>query len=416
MKVLLVNKFHYLKGGSETYYFGLGELLKEYGCEVIYFSMKDSKNYPCDQEKYFVENVDFNAPMGKIQLARTAMKMLYSVEAKNKFERLLIKERPDIIHLNIFQSQLTSSIVDVAYKYNIPIIYTAHDLKSICPDYQMLDHGKVCEKCIYGNYWNCFRAGCMKDSKAKSLLAFMEATLYKWKRTYQKMDLIITPSLFYKKQIERSGITKSPVIHMPNFLPKNTKYLQSKKIGEYFLYFGRLSREKGILTLIKAYQNAKVECPLYIVGNGPMKKKIEQLIEQLHIKDKVKLLGFKSGNELNSLVKRSLCVCLPSEWYENGPYSIMEAMASGKPTIVSKIGGLPEMVEDGINGYVREAGDINGFADALIKMEELTEEEYLYMSKRNMEKAMNLFNYEQYIIQLLSYYRAVLRQYDSVVV
>ena len=211
MKVLLVNKFHYIKGGSETYYFGLGELLRKQGHEVIYFSMKDKKNRPCNQEKYFVENVDFNAPMNKMQTVRAALKMLYSFEAKRKFRQLVIDEKPDIIHLNIFQSQLTGSIVDVAKKYHIPVVYTAHDLKSVCPNYQMLNHGKICERCLHGNYINCFKTGCMKDSKAKSLLATIEAYVYKWKKTYQKIDLVITPSDFYKRKIGEAGIVTCPV-------------------------------------------------------------------------------------------------------------------------------------------------------------------------------------------------------------
>ena len=208
MKILLVNKFHNVKGGSETYYFGLGELLKKAGHEVIYFSMKDEKNVPCREEKYFVENVDFNAPMGKVGLIKASLKMLYSFEAKKKFDKLLRGEKPDIIHLNIFQSQLTGSIVDVAKKHKIPIVYTAHDLKSVCPNYQMMDKGQVCEKCINGNYMNCFKSGCMKDSKLKSLLATMEAYVYKFKKTYEKIDLVITPSAFYKKKIDEARVMK----------------------------------------------------------------------------------------------------------------------------------------------------------------------------------------------------------------
>lgn len=367
MKILLVNKFHYVKGGSETYYFGLADLLKKQGHEVIFFSMKDEKNVPCEQEKYFVENVDFNQKMNPVRLVKTSLKMLYSLEAKKKFEQLLIDEKPDIIHLNIFQSQLTGSIVDVAYKYRIPMVYTAHDLKSICPNYQMLNHGEICEKCIHGNYTCCAKTGCMKDSKLKSILATLEAYVYKWRKTYQKLDLIITPSAFYKKKIEDSGIAKCPVVHMTNFLPEGTEYSMNEKPGEYFLYFGRISREKGILTLVRAYAEAKVKKPLYIVGTGPIEEQVRQLIEELHISDRVNMLGFKSGNELKEIVANSLCVCLPSEWYENGPYSIMEAQAAGKPVLVSNNGGLPELVENDVTGYVIKAKDVADLQNKLIR-------------------------------------------------
>lgn len=401
MKILLVNKFHYIKGGSETYYFGLADLLKKQGHEVIFFSMKDEKNVPCKQEKYFVENVDFNQKMNPVKLVKASLKMLYSLEAKRKFEQLLIDEKPDIIHLNIFQSQLTGSIVDVAYKYHIPMVYTAHDLKSICPNYQMLNHGDICEKCITGNYTYCAKTGCMKDSKLKSILATLEAYVYKWRKTYQKMDLIITPSAFYKRKIKEAGIAKCPVVHMTNFLPEGTEYNVSEKPGEYFLYFGRISREKGILTLVRAYAEAKVEKPLYIVGTGPIESLVCQLIEELHMIDKIKMLGFKSGNELKEIVANSLCVCLPSEWYENGPYSIMEAQAVGKPVIVSDNGGLPELVENGVTGYIVKSKNIEDLTEKLQNCEKANDWKYEIL-KEVSEKKYSGDNYAIWIIKRYS--------------
>lgn len=400
MKILLVNKFHYIKGGSETYYFGLGELLQKQGHEVIYFSMKDERNRPCEQEKYFVNNVDFNAPMSKAQTVKVALKMLYSFEAKKKFEQLIREEKPDIVHLNIFQSQLTGSIVDVAKKYNIPIVYTAHDLKIICPNYQMLNHGNICEKCLMGNYWNCFKTGCMKDSKAKSLLASFEAYVYKWKRIYQKLDLIITPSEFYKKKIEEADITKCPVIHMTNFLPEGTEYKKSAEQGNYFLYFGRLSREKGILTLVRAYAQAKVEMPLHIVGTGPVQAQIEHLIKEKGLQNRIKLLGFKFGQELRDIVANARCVCLPSEWYENGPYSIMEAQAAGRPVIVSGNGGLPELIEEGATGYIVNPQNVK---DLAVKIE-LCEKKKEWDTERIVRWARRKYNSEKYVEDLIGLY------------
>ncbi len=406
MKILLVNKFHYVKGGSETYYFGLADLLKKQGHEVIFFSMKDEKNVPCEQEKYFVENVDFNQKMNPVKLVKASLKMLYSLEAKKKFEQLLIDEKPDIIHLNIFQSQLTGSIVDVAYKYHIPMVYTAHDLKSVCPNYQMLNHGDICEKCINGNYTYCAKTGCMKDSKLKSILATLEAYVYKRRRTYQKLDLIITPSAFYKRKIEEAGIAKCPVIHMTNFLPEGTEYSVSEKPGEYFLYFGRISREKGILTLVRAYAEAKVKKPLYIVGTGPIEGQVCQLIEELHMSDKIKMLGFKSGNELKEIVANSLCVCLPSEWYENGPYSIMEAQAVGKPVIVSDNGGLPELVKNGVTGYIVKSKNIEDLTEKLQNCEKTNDWKYEILKEVSEKK----YSGDNYAIWITKRYSEILHK------
>ncbi len=367
MKILLVNKFHYVKGGSETYYFALGDLLEKRGHQVIWFSMKDDRNLPCDQSKYFVKHIDFHASGNPVKTMEAAAHLLYSREAGMKFARLLDDQKPDIIHLNIFQSQLTGSIVDEAYKRHIPVVYTAHDLKSVCPNYLMMHHQKTCEECLDGHYRHCFTNSCMKDSKAKSLLATMEAYVYKLKKTYRKMDYVITPSFFYKKKLEAADIFDCPVEHMKNFLPADTVYEEGSR-GDYFLYFGRLSREKGILTLIKAFSKAKIEEKLLIVGSGPEEDRLRSLVKKLGMEEKILFLGFKTGDELKNLVANALCVCLISEWYENGPYSILEAQALGRPAIVSEYGGLPELVEDGRTGYIAQAGNVSDLTDKIRKM------------------------------------------------
>ena len=400
MKICLVNKFHYIKGGSETYYFGLGELLKKKGHDVIYFSMKDEKNVPCEQEKYFVDNVDFNSKMSPAKLVRTSMKMLYSLEAKKKFELLIRDERPDIIHLNIFQSQLTGSIVDVAKKYDLPIVYTAHDLKSVCPNYMMLNHGHVCEKCLHGNYLNCFRSGCMKNSKAKSLLATMESEIYRYRNIYKKINLVITPSDLYKQKLRDSGVFDCDIIHIPNFLPEGTEFINVRNGGDYFLYFGRLSIEKGIFVLIKSYAQAKVRKPLYIVGTGPEEEKIRDFIKEHNLDSKIIMLGFKKGDELRQLVQNALCVCLLSTWYENGPYTIMEAQAAGRPVLVSNIGGIPEMVIDTVSGRVAMRTSPKTIAALLEYCENKEDWDYEGIVKY----AANKYNAADYVEQLISLY------------
>ncbi|MBR3020297.1 MAG: glycosyltransferase [Clostridia bacterium] len=367
MKILLVNKFHYIKGGSETYYFSLGDLLEKRGHPILWFSMQDERNLPCAQSEYFVDHVDFNASGHPMKTAEAALHLLYSREAGRKFARLLDDEKPDIVHLNIFQSQLTGSIVEEAYKRHIPMVYTAHDLKSVCPNYLMMHHGKTCEKCLDGHYWHCFANGCMKSSRAKSLLASMESYVYKHRKTYRKIDYVITPSLFYKKELEASGVFGCPIEHVRNFLPAGTAYEAGGR-GSYFLYFGRLSGEKGIRTLIEAFGRAQVEEKLYIVGSGPEESALRELVKRLGMEDRILFLGFKTGSELKEIVANALCVCLPSEWYENGPYSILEAQALGRPAIVSDYGGLPELVEDGRTGYIAKAGDVSDLAEKIRKM------------------------------------------------
>lgn len=396
-----------MKGGSETYYFGLAELLRKQGHEVIFFSMKDERNVPCEQEKYFVENVDFNAPMSKLQMVKAGLKMLYSFEAKKKLEKLIIDEKPDIAHLNIFQSQLTGSIVDVLYKNHIPMVYTMHDLKVLCPCYTMLSHGKICEKCVSGNFWHCVRNRCMKDSLLKSILAAIESRIYRLNKTYRKLDLIITPSAFYKAKLENAKITNSPIEHLRNFLPVGTEYAKDIEVGDYYLYFGRLSKEKGVLSLIKAYKKANIANPLYLVGTGPIENEIKELIKNTYLEDKVCLLGYKTGKELMDIVKKSRCVVLPSEWYENGPYSLMEAQAVGKLCLVSNNGGLKEVVEDGVSGYVFNYEEKGMLTNCLRKIELLSENEIISFGTKAMAECKKRHNSEKYKDKVLGFYESL---------
>ena len=342
--------------------------------------MEDKRNLPCAQSNYFVENVDFNASGNPLKTAKEAMHLLYSREAGRKFARLLDDEKPDIVHLNIFQSQLTGSIVEEAYKRRIPIVYTAHDLKSVCPNYLMMHHQKTCEKCLGGHYWFCFKNCCMKDSRAKSLLASMEAYAYKLRKTYQKMDYVITPSFFYKNKLEAADIFRCPIEHIKNFLPEGTVYEAGSR-GDYFLYFGRLSKEKGIRTLIEAFSKADIEKKLYIVGSGPEEDQLRVMVKKPGMEDKILLLGFMMGDELKKTIANALCVCLPSEWYENGPYSILEAQALGRPVIVSNYGGLPELVEDSRTGYITEAGNVYDLTEKIQKMSN-AQMDSAYISKK----------------------------------
>ena len=402
MKILLVNKFHYIKGGSETYYFSLGDLLEKRGHQVIWFSMKDDRNLPCAQDKYFVNHVDFNASSNPAKTAGAALHLLYSCEAGRKFARLLDDEKPDIIHLNIFQSQLTGSIVEEAYKRHIPVVYTAHDLKSVCPNYLMMHHQKVCEECLDGHYWHCFKNCCMKDSKAKSMLASMESYVYKLRKTYQKIDYVITPSLFYKNKLEEANVFRCPIEHVKNFLPAGTAYEVGVR-GNYFLYFGRLSKEKGIRTLIEAFSKAYVDEKMYIVGTGPEEERLQLIVKSLGMDDRILFLGFKTGVELKEIVANALCVCLPSEWYENGPYSILEAQALGRPAIVSDFGGLPELVEDGRTGYITKAGNVFELTEKIQEMSH-TQMDSVYISN----KAAQTYSADLYVEYIVGLYKKLI--------
>ena len=401
MKVLLVNKFHYMKGGSERYYFTLAEVLNAHGHEVVFFAMQDEKNIPCAQEKYFVSNSSVGG--GIKSKLNMVLHIAYSKEAYKKMKALLADEKPDLVILNLVHKQITLSIIDAIKKYNpkLPVFWTMHDLIAVCPSYTMLDgNGNICEKCLNGDFSNCVKNSCIKGSKLMSMLSEYEANYIRKKGWYDRVDLYICPSEFYKNKLQQAKFTTSKVICLRNPLPLNTQYSLNDKDEGYALYFGRLSKEKGVKTLID--QAVKAGVNLKVLGIGPIEHELKDYAKDFK---NVEFKGFQQGEALTNYIKSARCVVLPSEWYENGPYSAMEAMALGKPLIVSDNGGLPELVEDGVNGYIYV--DKDKLADKVKDMFALSQGEYTAMCSASLERAKNSFNADDYIEQLMAQYAAM---------
>ena len=404
MKVLLVNKFHYRKGGSETYYFTLAEALQKRGHVVAFFAMQDKENnLPCEQEKYFVSHASVGG--GIRSKLNMMLHLTYSKEAYQNMKRLMQDEKPDLVILNLVHKQITLSILDAIREYDpkLPIFWTMHDLIAVCPAYSMRDgRGEICEKCLQGSFHPCVENRCIKGSLPMSILSKYEAVFIRRKRWYDQVDLYICPSEFYRKKLTEGKFTTRPIVTLRNPLPLGTEYALSGEDEGYVLYFGRLSPEKGVGTLIEA---AKLSgCRLVIVGTGPMEAELKAQAQGC---EKIEFQGFQTGKALMDFVKKSHCVVLPSEWYENGPYSAMEAMALGKPLIVSDNGGLPELVEDGVNGYIYPAAQgARALAACIRNMRNQSPEAYHAMAQASLEKAKAMFDAENYVDEIERYYRS----------
>ena len=226
---------------------------------------------------------------------------------------------------------------------------------------------------------------------------------------YKKINLVITPSDLYKQKLRDSGVFDCDIIHIPNFLPEGTEFKNVRNGGDYFLYFGRLSIEKGILVLIKAYAKAKVKKPLYLVGTGPEEEIIRKFIKKHNLESKIIMLGFKKGDELRQLVQNALCVCLLSTWYENGPYTIMEAQAAGRPALVSNIGGIPEMVIDTVNGRIAMCTGLGAITGLLEYCE--NKEDWNYDGI--VEYAAKKYNAEEYVDRIISLYSSLIDSFSE---
>lgn len=440
MRILLVNKYFYRKGGAETYFFALAEGLRALGHEVAFFSMQHPNNESSYWSKYFVSEKDYVGDISAFKKVQEASTLIYSFEARRKFEALLEEFKPDVIHMNNVHRQLTLSILDAPYlkKHHVPVVYTAHDYILLCPAYTMVNgRGEVCDACLDRRFMHATKNVCVKGSRAKSLLASVEAEFLKYHHSYDKIDAIIAPSEFMKSKLDEGGYA-GRTIAMQNFLTDsqmamgarvaNTHKFEDAQAGArpYFLFFGRLSKEKGILTLVRAFLQAAglvggnadaqsddqsaqvlpVTWDLHIVGDGPERGAIEQLIASAgpQAASRIHLLGYKSGEELQREVGNARFSVLSSEWRENMPYSGLESLAAQTPIIGAKIGGIPELVEESRTGFTFESGNIADLKDGLLKAAAVDEDIYGTMQRWCIEYVTTRCGQQTYAEQLVERY------------
>jgi glycosyltransferase involved in cell wall biosynthesis len=403
MRILLINSYHYLKGGADAVYFNTARLLEQNGHEVFFFSTKDSENIPDKFDNYFADNIDYRKlSFSKKMLAFKSF--FYNGAAHNKLLRFISEIKPDLIHIHLFLGGLSSSILTAIRKMDIPVLHSVHDYRMICPAYLFIDgKNKVCEKCVDGFYLHCVINKCSGNSLSQSSVLALDAYFRKYFiKPINYIDRFIFVSRFIKnKHIEFDSEFEAKARVLYNFNPGINSIEPSEEKGNYFLYFGRISREKGIISLIQAASRAKVA--LKIVGTGPM---YEQLKEEKS--ENVEFLGYKRGEELWSLIRNASFIVVPSEWYENNPLTIVEAYSLGKPVIGAKIGGITEIVEENMTGYLFDPGNISALEKVLLQADRMSTGEYQNMSKHARLFAENNFNPESHYKELIGIYKDVI--------
>ena len=382
MKILLVNKFHYRKGGAETYYLTVGSELERMGHEVAYFSMKHPNNLPCKWDKYFVTQREYNDVKNPLSAVRDGIALIYSPEAKRNFQAVCEEFRPDVVHLNNIHRQITLSILDAPYlkEHHVPVFYTAHDYVTVCPGYLMLDgEGRVCDACLEdGKYRHCIENRCVKGSRAKSALAALEASFNSSHHSNERIDRVIAPSRFMRSKLIEGGWPEGKVEALQNFADDAILARASgvtddvtDRESPYLLFFGRLSAEKGVDVLLRAFDAAAPSLPrdmrLIVVGDGPDAAEFRELAVSLDSAPRIEFAGYQTGDALQTYVERASLAIASSRWRENMPYSIVEAFAAGTPVVGTRIGGIPELVTDGVTGFACEPGDVATMADAMVR-------------------------------------------------
>lgn len=383
MKILLANKFYYCRGGDCIYTLNLEQLLKEHGHEVAVFAMDYPDNLDSKWKKYFPKNMNklmaFTRPFG-------------SCEVKRKFNALLNDFKPHIVHLNNIHTQLSPIIAELAHEKGIKVIWTIHDLKLLCPRYDCLRNGKIiCEECFIDKH-GVLKYNCMKSSRLASIIAYKEAITWNKKRLEKCTDRFICPSQFMANKMLQGGFDKNKLKVLCNFI--NAEKCQNKSFDkkDYYCFIGRISHEKGIRTLIEAANQLPYN--LKIIGRGPLEKEMKEIA-----KNNIDFVGFKQWAEIKDIAGKSKFNVLSSEVFENNPLSVIEAQCLGTPVLGARIGGIPELIKEGINGMCFESKNVNDLKDKIQTMFKIN-----FQYEEIAKAAQEQYNAETYYNNLMKVY------------
>lgn len=381
MKILLINKFLSRGGGADCAFLNTADLLKAQGHEVIFFSMQHPGNLATEYDRYFLSSLDFDR-RGISAAVRSSLRVVYSFEARRKLDALIRRYKPDIAHLHNIYHQLSPSILHTLCVRRIPRVMTLHDFKLVCPAYSLMRNGRECRSCAGGKFYRCAVHACLKGSRLKSSLAVMESYLHhRLLHTYRLVDRFIAPSEFMKETLTAMGFPYETV-HLQNFFPGFSDPPAENGSGRGVVYFGRLVPGKGLFTLCEAMGRLPGH-RLAVFGEGPLEGGLRSYIERNRITN-ISLKGHLAARDLFEQVSKAALVVFPSECPENNPLTVIEAGALGKPVIAANVGGVPELITHGVNGYLFTARDAAGLSGLIAAA--LADEQRLAALGRNARR------------------------------
>lgn len=393
MRILLANKFYYPRGGDCVCTLNLEQLLQEHGHEVAVFAMQHPENLSTSWSKYFPSEINFSPGRGMFETLR---RPFGSKEVRKKFSALLDDFQPDVVHLNNIHTQLSPVIAQIAHQRGIRVVWTLHDYKLLCSRSDcLLNDIECCEKC-YGSRKHTFKYRCMKQSLSGSLIGQWEARYWSKEKLENITDAFICPSQFMKQQMQKGGFSANKLIPLSNFMD-SSKIRRTHFVKEnYYCYVGRLSREKGLETLIRAANSSPHR--LKIIGTGDMLPSLQK-----QAASHIEFSGRKNWEEIEEIMGKARLSIISSEWYENNPLSVIESLCLGTPVIGSQIGGIPELITPYTCCATYKPGDADSLREVIQKM--FTTEFSSVESQDLAENAGKRFSASLYYHQLMNIYK-----------
>jgi glycosyltransferase involved in cell wall biosynthesis len=397
--LLSVNNYYYPRGGAEVVFFRHNGMLHDAGWSVVPFAMNHRFNVGGAERSEFVSELEYGRDgEGLATSIRKGIKAVYSFEARRKLARLIDRSSPDVCHAHNVYHHLSPSILSLVHRRSIPLVMTLHDLKIACPAYSMLSHDGICERCRDGRLYQVVTHRCMKGSLALSALVMLESYLHRLLGSYlRNVDRFLVPSRFYLTKLVEWGFPAGRFEYVPNFVAADS-FQACYAPGTRFVYFGRISREKGIATLIRAAARASVG--IDVIGSGPAEAELKALAAG----QDVRFLGFMGGAKLAAAVSSARAVVVPSEWYENAPLAVLEGAALGKPLLVARIGGLPELVAENESGWSFASGSVEDLAAALRRIADLPDSEVAAAGLAARRRVEDEFSPQRYLERIRAVY------------
>lgn len=356
--VLNIGNSYHVRAGADRYMLELEALLQSRGHTVVPFAPASERNRDTPWSRFFPPGVDVEHPG-----PRDALRFVYSLPARRAIGRLLDTWQPDLAHLHIYYGQLTTSILAPLRERGIPVIQSLHEYKLACPVYTFVSNGQICEACKPRRFWHAVPKRCNRGSLARTLLSVTESYLSRVSGAARDVDHFIAVSDFLRGRMIEHGVASSDRISTLHNFVDCDRVEPAAGPGRHILYFGRLAPVKGLAELVEA-ASGLADIPLLIAGDGPLRPALERRIAELGL-DHVRLVGFRSGSDLQALIRDSLCTVLPSRWYENCPLSVLESLAAGRPVVASRIGGVPELIDHEADGFLVAPGDVQGLRERL---------------------------------------------------
>jgi len=415
MRILVAHKYMFYGGGTATYIFALWKELEKRGHEVIPFTVAYEQTVPTKYREFFVSPPAGNSQthLRDIRMSPwTAIKLFgratWSIEAYRKALALVDAAKPDIAYVHNLYSYMSPSPIAAFKKRGIPVVMRVPDMNMVCPGLRAIREGRACLECMErGLLWS-LRFRCHKGSLLGTLARVITMKIHRLARVYELVDAFVTPSLFMKEVLVRSGIPAERIEHIPSFYRPETVPVNHAAQPEkpYILYVGRISPEKGVEVLVRAAKWIPNHIDILIAGGSVdgEKERLESLARRLDVTH-VRFLGFQNREAVNRLMSNCLFTVMPSRCYDNAPMAVLESFAHEKPVVGANIGGIAEQIGDSC-GLLFEPGNPRDLAQKITYLLEHRDEREA-MGRAARERLEKVYSPDVHCERLLELFRAV---------